>query len=119
MKTVKINKTELLELMKKNLETHKSDYVESVDGYYEELLKELKAKVKLAKAREEVDLFIHLVKPENHSLEYEKVIRMLEMTSEGNIELTSQEFDKYVMDNWGWSESFKTTNVMYSRGVKG
>ena len=114
MKTVKINKTELLESVKKNLETHKSDYEESVDGYYVELLKKLKSKVKAVKAREKIDMIIHLVKPENHSKEYERVIKMLEMTTEDEIELTVREFDNYVMDNWGWSDDFGTTKMMYS-----
>lgn len=119
MKTVTVNPTELLKVVSKNLETHKKDYKESIEGYYEEVSRELKSTLKSVKAGEDFSLNFRLYKPENHSADYERVIKMLEMTIEDEIELTTHEFDNFVMDNWSWSESFGMTKTMYASGMKG
>ena len=51
--------------------------------------------------------------PEDHTEDYDREILMLKMEIEAVITLTAGEFDRYVMDNWGWKASFTTSNAPY------
>jgi hypothetical protein len=58
MRSVKINRDRLLEVLRKNRETHKSDYDEDMTGYRETVIKEIKSALKRAQANEDVEHFI-------------------------------------------------------------
>ncbi len=46
--------------------------------------------------------------------EYDRVIKMLEMSVDTQIELSSSEFQNYVMDDWAWSDNAKLSNSTYT-----
>lgn len=51
--------------------------------------------------------------PENQASSYEKAIRMLDMSIHDEVELSEQEFCSYVLNDWGWKDSFKASNTAY------
>jgi hypothetical protein len=56
---------------------------------------------------------------ENHSDDYKRTIRMLELSVADKIQLTQSEFDAYVLNNWTWKNSFNSTNLTYVTGFAG
>lgn len=114
MRSVKIKTSELLTVLRKNRETHQSDYNLSITGYRETVLKQIKQALKKAQAGEDVNSMVSAVKPVNYAKSYDTVIRMLEMNSEDAVELTMQEFSQYVEDEWNWKQNFNTTKLLYS-----
>ena len=56
---------------------------------------------------------IGLPYPENHSDEYNRAIRAVELNVYDKIELSEQEFNQYIMNNWAWRNSFINSNSNY------
>ena len=54
-----------------------------------------------------------LIYPENHSNDYERVIRMMQASVYDEVRLTEQEFDTYVLNNWAWKKNFVANNSAY------
>jgi hypothetical protein len=58
-------------------------------------------------------MYISLPMPEDHTDDYERAIKMLDLDVREDIELTEQEFAQYVLDDWGWKDQWTTTNSAY------
>ncbi len=117
MDSVEVKKDELLVKLRENRANHINLYGQAMAGYREEVI--LTLKVALAKAEEHQDIgeFIHLpAKPESHEFDYNRVIRMLEMslTSQDAVEVDRLQFQQYVMDEWSWAPQFKAMSEQYT-----
>lgn len=131
MRTVKVKKGELLEKVEANLVSHVKEYEEAVEGYKEEATKLVRDRKKevnkeLDKLVERisagsfdlclpVNLAFPLKTPTSHAKDYKQVIEMLKMSVEEEINLSSDEFACYVMDDWNWKQDFVTTNMAYRK----
>lgn len=118
MKTIKVNKNDLLAKLKVNLETHIKDYQEACRGYRAEAVRALDNRVNQLERGETVDVEFHdLEVPKSHEKVYRVVIGMMEMSIEDVIELSTQEFQSYVQDDWDWKADWSFSNQKYqSRG---
>jgi len=108
--------SDLLEKLQENLEIHIKEFEEAREGYLAELeekLDNMLKEVREAGIRDEVNTYIDLEKPRSHEKDYERIIEVLEMTTAKTVHLTLGEFDKYVRDNWEWTDSFKMSNSKY------
>jgi hypothetical protein len=104
----------LVTALKANRETHAADFAKALKDWRELVIKEMTANLKAAEAGEEPVLIIRLNKPENRTDDYNRVLRMLDMTSAKEVVLTEHEFIQYVMDEWAWTKSFKSLTSSYS-----
>ncbi len=59
---------------------------------------------------------IKFIKPANHLKDYDRVLEMLNNTTVDEIQLSPQDFDRYVMDVWEWSDHWKAINSTYMKG---
>ena len=66
------------------------------------------------KAGKVVAVQVSLPQPENHTKDYDRVIKMLEMCVNDTVELDEHTFQCYVMDDWTWKRSFLASNSNYS-----
>lgn len=114
MKSAKIQKSKLLEVIRKNRDEHKSIFEEALIGYRKEAIRLLDERLNDARDGRKIDLYFHLVQPMDQTKDYDRVIMMLEMTEDEIIELTSTEFSNYVQDDWSWKDQFITSNSTYS-----
>jgi hypothetical protein len=120
MKLVKVRTQELLAKVRANRDTHVTDYEESIVGWRAERA-EVAAKVaKLAKKAiddHSTEVVVYqlssLQKPQSHVKDYDRVIGMLEMSVEEELEITAQEFSQYVQDEWSWREAFAASTANY------
>jgi hypothetical protein len=112
MRLVKVNKTSLLVELRKNRELHEKDVRLAEEGYEILVVKKLEQKIKAVK---EGKMFrvIQFDVPEDHLKDYDRAIRMMEMEVEDVIELTEQDFNQYVMDEWNWKDNWSTSNSAY------
>ena len=100
MQNLTFDKKELILTVKKNHTKHVSTFEKALDQYQKRMIKFLKSK--LSEAEKEIRGFqvnVNLYPPVDYSSDYNKIIKMLEMSEEEQIELTEKEFDQYVMDN--------------------
>ena len=112
MKTVKINKAELLDVIKQNRSKHEGDVMVADVAYKKQAISEYKKAIELIQETGKVSV-IRLQEPVDKRDDYDRVIKMLEMSADAVIELSSYEFDQYVMDNWEWKNLATLANSSY------
>ncbi len=112
--TLTFPKADVLKALKENREEHLKIVQESQKGYREKLVALLERKLADAKGGKKVKLPINMQIPTNHLNEIDQVISMLGMCTEDKIELTSHEFQAYVLGNWRWNQQFLLSNMAYS-----
>jgi len=57
---------------------------------------------------------LNLPYPENHSNDYERAIRMMQSSIYDEVKLSENEYDRYVLNNWEWKQSFINNNIQYT-----
>ena len=142
---MEVNRQQLVETLKKNLEKHVADYEEAKAGYRSTLLSKLedayqRAKVQIdecyEKVKEEVsqltddsiesqgnwvvllhEISVNMPVPKSYASEYRAAIDMAEWDVRETLELTSAEFNCFVRDQWDWQSEFQTLSTMYKRAV--
>lgn len=115
MNDVKVNRIELLDVVKKNRDNHRKIFEEAVVGYREQAIKELGAHLKEARAGGRIRRTVTLVQPIDQTIEYDRAIKMLEMSVDDTVTLDEHTFQCLVMDDWGWKKTFLSANAMYSK----
>lgn len=114
MRTVRIEKEKLTQIVQKNRDNHRQIFEEATEGYRAKAIEELDKNLALAKAGKRFLTVLHLIEPVDQTREYDKVLRMLQLTEDTIIELTDQEFTCYVLDRWQWRDAFYVSNATYS-----
>lgn len=114
MREVTVKRDELLQKLHKNKEGHRTLFEEAQRGFRERVVQELDRRMEDARRGRKVDLYINLPEPEDHTKDYDRVISMVEMSVSDEVELTANDFSRYVMDDWEWKERAMTTNSMYT-----
>lgn len=114
MKDVKLERKVLLAKVRANRAAHKKEYDEAMVGYREEVIKVAKAQLAKAMERENVDKYSWPNQPKEYLREYDRVIAMCEASVDDHITLSANDFGRYMMDDWEWSDSFKAGTSSYS-----
>jgi hypothetical protein len=109
MRSVKINKKELLGIVRDNKEKHIAEYKEAVSDYIEAAKKVIEYNTKkvdegtlesIAKCKSVPSA------PKSYEDDYSRAIRMLELSVEKEIELEADVFNQLVLDEWTWKNQF-------------
>jgi hypothetical protein len=111
---VTIRKTALLAVLKTNRARHRDIFLKAQDGFRARVIEELDRRLAEARAGHHVDLSIRLPEPQDHTEDYDREIRMLEMHTGDAVTIGAHLFDQIVMDRWGWSAAFNATNSAYT-----
>jgi len=129
--TFPYDREKLLERIRENRDRHVEQYEEAWKGYLIEVHEQLEKVVKDARAEakrwdgfegepgkmpENPRLHFNVAAqpPQSHEDEYNRVIDMLEFTTQQEIMLTPEDFNQYVRDEWQWSRMFNETASSYS-----
>lgn len=112
---VRINKDQLIEVVKKNKEKHENDFKQAQEDYVialGECIKELRHEYKKDPFNVNVyGIFNELSKPESHVDEYETVLQILSFSVEKEVTITFHQFQNWVQDRWNWSAGFIDNSV--------
>jgi hypothetical protein len=111
---MKFEVAKLRDIIKKNRQEHYEIFVEAQKGYRAEVVKQLERILDKARSGGKIETYLNLQVPINQTQDYDRIIAMLEMTSDSHIDLTQQEFAQYVMDQWNWKMNFLAANSNYS-----
>lgn len=116
MNSVKMNRLDLLKIVKENATKHVADYDEAVEDYKIAVLKIAKANLKLANTTELEQIRKMRPVPQspaNYADNYSRAIRMLELSVEDTIDVEEHIFNQLVLDEWGWKQQFVAQSAMY------
>ena len=115
MNSVKMNRKELLKIVKENAKKHVADYNESVEDYKVAVLKVAQENLKKAKTGD-LALFKFRAMPQapaSYEDNYNRAIRMLELSVEDIIDVEEHIFNQLVLDEWGWKQNFIAQSSLY------
>lgn len=122
LKTVKVNKSDLIRTVRDNRDIHYQEYEETKAEYLEAVKTALDKVAEKVHKDNEVDLteLYDLPKPVSHVDAYDQVLSLLEWEVEAEISLDANEFRNYVLDEWGWKQEMEYTKSslsLYNTGV--
>ena len=116
MQTVNVNTTILKNTLVANRTKHIEDFRIAMIGWRFEVGKQLRKNAKDIESENSILPYKDILPtPLNHEQDYNLIIKMCELSSDQDVTLTSQEFNQYVLDEWGWSASFSQTTAMYNK----
>lgn len=113
MQTIKVQVGQLATTLETNKGTHRNAYEKAVERYRSKAVELFEENIKEVKKGGPVRQHLALPVPEDHTKDYDRALQMLEWHQGEEIELTMGEFQTYVQDDWGWKQSFSTTNMTY------
>jgi hypothetical protein len=111
--TVRVNKDDLLERIKKNRDEHRKIFEEALGGWKKKVIQVLDERYREALEGKKFDIGIHLPRPEDHTDQYDTVIELLTMSLDDELELTQAEFANYALDKWQWQAQFLAMSSSY------
>jgi len=114
MNIVKVERDALLTIVKGNRDKHREIFLDALKGFRAKVIDILEQRLADARAGRRLNVRVNLPTPIDQTREYDRVIKMLEMSVEPQIELTQSEFSAYVMDDWSWKHQFTATNSAYT-----
>lgn len=123
-KSVKVNKDELLKVIRDNKEKHIHDYEEAVHDYKLAVIKVSENNVKVSKKRLDNAkkgiydfsgmMYLTIPKePKSYEAEYNRAIRMLEMSVETDLDVDAIVFNQLALDEWQWKNDFILASSAY------
>jgi hypothetical protein len=116
MKSVRINRIELISEIERNREKHIKDYEEAIKDYKILVLKISQENLELAKSGvlKKFDEIVDIPSaPRVYTKEYDRAQMMLSLSVDEVIELEAGEFNQLVLDEWHWKASFSNLNATY------
>lgn len=114
MKDVTVNRDELLVILKNNRSKHRAIFDEAVEGYQQKALETLNQNIEALRQNKHYRISFHLTPPEDHTKDYDRAIRMVEMSLNAQVVLDEEDFMQYVQDDWVWKRQFLVANSAYS-----
>ena len=119
MNSIKVGKSELLTVLRENREKHRTIFLEATEGYKTAAIAELDSMLADAKAGKKIRRSMSLIEPSDQTCDYDRAIRMMEMSQDEIIELEEHDFAQYVLDDWAWKRQFLHSNAVYSATARG
>lgn len=117
MKSIRVQKIDLLRKLDINRTKHKEDFEAASIGYKKALKKclmELLGSIETDTLdRSDLNEIFQISCPKSHEEEYNVVIEMMKMSDDNVVEITAEEFRQYVRDDWNWKPDFNTTKRTY------
>lgn len=115
MKTVTVNKTDLLAKLRENREHHVDTFEQVLEDYRAEAIRRLEEHIERIRSGEVAKVSVVLPPPQNYEEEYDRAIAMVEWNIDHEIHLDEYEFAQWVLDQWAWKQAFNETVATYSR----
>lgn len=112
---MKFPKDQIIQTVRQNREAHRAIFEEALEGYRDKVVESLNAHLERIKRGEVLAISVHYPQPEDHTRDYDRLLEMLKLTTDGDVELSETQFAQYMQDDWTWKRQFITTNAAYSK----
>lgn len=101
-----MSRDELLKIVQENKIRHGTMRTEALEGYCKDAAAACEKAVESLRAGKANTVNIRMHPPEDHTKDYERAIKMIEMTQQEQIELNEHDFATLVLDEWDWAHSW-------------
>lgn len=117
MRNINVNRLKLIGILELNRTKHIVEYKKALTGYKKAALLRYKHMINTLKTEDVVIRHFELPEPINAEKEYDRIIGMLKLDVEENVELSEQEFLYYIQDEWGWKRQLSTLSLSGNIGI--
>jgi hypothetical protein len=114
MQEVTVSKMELLKILDDNRAKHRRVFEKAIEGYRKEYTAQLERRIADLKAGKTPEEYFRITRPEDHTADYDRVIRMVQMHQEDTLALDEEHFMHYVQDDWVWKRQFLRMSTTYA-----
>lgn len=114
MNAMKVNKGVITSILYRNREAHASLFTEAQAVFRAVAIEELAGMLKDAVDGKAIRRRINLSPPEDHTADYDKMLGLLNISDDAQVDLTIAEYDCYVNDNWHWAQHANRKNAAYA-----
>lgn len=114
MDLIQMDKEELLLILHENRAKHRDVFEHALAGYKAALHRDLTEKVQALERGKVPDVHIRYSRPEDHTRDYDRVIKMVQMHQGEHFSLEESDFAQYVEDDWHWKRQWVTSNSGYA-----
>lgn len=109
-----VKKDELLAILEENRTKHREVFLAALNGFHREAKKQLAAMVEQVTAGINTSVRIYLEAPRDHTSDYDRAIRMVQMHQSATIQLSEEDVAQYVQDDWGWKGAWLKNSSTYA-----
>jgi len=114
MNEVTVKKGALLDALRKNRENHRQEFLDAQEGWKLVILAELETRLEDARKGRHIKSSFSYPEPQDHTKDYDRVIRMVEMEVHEELTIQEHDFAQFVMDDWEWKANWTAGNVQYT-----
>ena len=118
---MKVKVSTLIERVRENRKHHEETYDKAVGVYLQKVRKRLEARLKrldeIGESPGELDSIgggLGLAPPKSYLDSYDDILAVLEMTTEKELELDSQQLANIIRDKWDWERDFNMSTRLYA-----
>lgn len=109
-----VEKIDLLKILKENRGKHRGVFEAALEGYRKAVISRLVGHIQELRNGHYPETKIVVPIPADHTGDYDRTIKMLEMSIHSTYTLTDYEFGQFVMDDWDWKRQWVATNSVYA-----
>lgn len=114
MEKIQVSKAELVKILEANRAKHRDLYDEACKNFLTRAQELLQQKLQDANKGILIDTRLGLPIPEDHTKDYDRVLRMLSLEQRDTIELEEHDVQMYVMDEWNWRRAWAANTASYT-----
>lgn len=114
---MEFDREEILGILRQNRGNHRRVFEDALENYRARLLRDLQDHVTELQRGRAPEVRIRLARPEDHTPDYDRMIKMVEMHQGDRIPMTEDRFAQLVMDDWSWKRQWLTTANTYAAGT--
>jgi len=109
-----VRKDVLLEILRHNHSMHRAVFEAALEGFHAEAKRQLEDSVKSIRLGSRRTVYVRLEAPEDHTRDYKRIIRMVEMHQGDTITLSEEDAAQYIEDDWGWKRAWLQNSSSYA-----
>ncbi len=123
---ITVEKARLVARLQENLETHKKSFKEAYAGYLDARATAIVRIAEVASATDHLkkkdrkkltevwNTYSNLDVPQDHSKDYDQALALMDWDTKEDMDLSIQDFEYFINDNWEWTGKFQRTMSSYS-----
>jgi hypothetical protein len=111
---IEVQKSALVEQLTANRAKHRAVFEKAIEGYRKEATKQLDALVTELKAGRAPKIRVILPLPVDHTRDYDRVLKMLDLHIHDTYRLDEADVARYIEDDWDWKREFIRTSSAYA-----
>ena len=109
-----MSKNDLIDIIRKNMLTHKQNYEKAWEGFVKLAVETLEKNLENVRNKKKVSVYVNETIPKDMTPEYERALGMLSHHNDEYVFLNAEDYSRYVEDNWEWKQNWTSSNSKYT-----